>query len=113
MSSDIHDKLIETLCLAWDNLDVGLIEPLLADDIHYSSWWAIVELYNKEDYLMYIHERFRIFKDKGTKPIVKLAVNKNDGEYAVALQMEDDVPTLIRIIEDKGKIKEIWMQPAE
>lgn len=113
MSSDIHNKLIGTLRQAWENLDANLIEPLLADDIHYSSWWAMVELNNKEDYLLYIRERFQTYRDKGAKPLVKLGVNKKDGEYAVALQMGDDVPTLIRIKEKNGRIKEMWMQPAE
>ncbi|MBQ9893467.1 MAG: hypothetical protein IJM35_09980 [Bacteroidales bacterium] len=113
MSTDIHNNLIEILRLSWDNLDADLIEPFLAEDVHYSSWWALAEINNKEDYLIYLRERFQTFKDKGTKPLVKLGVNKNDGEYAVALQMGDEAPTLIRIKEEYGKIKEMWMQPAQ
>ena len=86
MSNEIHDHIIEILRLAWDTLDADLIEPLLAADLHYYSWWALVEFHCKEDYLSYIRERFQTYKESGKRPIVKIGVNKNDGEYAVALQ---------------------------
>ena len=111
--NDSHNHLIESLRTAWENLDANLIEPLLADNIHYYSWWALVELNSKEDYMAYIKERFQSYLNSGTKPIVKLGINKNDGEYAVALQLGDDLPILIRIIEKEGKIQEMWLQPAE
>ena len=113
MSTDQHNRLIETLRLAWEALDADIIEPLLADNVHYYSWWALVELNSKEDYMSYIKEGFLAYMNSGTKPIVKLGVNKNDGEYAVALQLGDDLPILIRIKEKDGKIQEMWLQPAE
>ena len=113
MSTNQHNRLVETLRLAWETLDADIIEPLLAEDLHYYSWWALKELSSKQDYLTYLKERFQSYKDSGNKPRVKLGVNKNDGEYAVAIQFGDGVPILIRIIEIGGKIKEMWMQPAE
>ena len=113
MSSIIHEKLVGTLRSAWENLDPDIIEPYLSENLHYYSWWAMVEFNCKEDYLSYIRERFQTYKNTGVHPIVKMGVNKNDGEYAVALQYNDDVPTLIRIKEEAGKITEMWMQPAE
>ena len=108
-----HEELIEVLKEAWTKLDADLIEPYLAEDLHYYSWWAMLEIHSKASYLAYIIERFQSYKDSGRQMIVKLGINKNDGEYAVALQLGDDVPTLIRINEENGKIKEMWMQPAE
>lgn len=113
MLSNTHYELIDKLRKAWIDLDATLIEPLLANSLHYYSWWALVELNSKEEYLKYIRERFLAYKRSGTHPIVKIGINKNDGEYAVALQLGDDVPTLIRIKEENGKIKEMWMQPAD
>ena len=101
------------LRLAWEKLDVSLIEPILADDLHYYSWWTMVGLNKKEDYMSYVRERFDSYKKNGTKPLVKIGVNKNDGEHAVALQFGDEVPILIRIKEEGGLIAEMWMQPAE
>lgn len=113
MTSDSHNNLIESLRLAWETLDAGLMEPLLADDLHYYSWWALVEMNGKEKYLSYIRERFLAYKNRGTRIIVKLGVNKNDGEYAVAVQIEENPPYLIRIKENEGKIQEMWLQPVE
>lgn len=109
----VHKELVESLRRGWELLDVDIISPLLADDLHYYSWWAMVEFNCKEDYLSYIRERFQTYKKTGVHPIVKIGVNKNDGECAVALQYSDDVPTLIRIKEEAGKISEMWIQPAE
>lgn len=113
MSTNQHNRLIETLRLAWEALDADIIEPILAEDLHYYSWWALIEMNSKQAYLTYLKERFQSYKSSGNKPLVKLGVNKNDGEYAVAIQFGDSVPILIRIIEREGKIKEMWMQPAE
>lgn len=113
MSNDSHDNLIETLRLAWERLDVDLIEPILADDLHYYSWWAMIEFHNKGEYLAYIKDRFQTFKDTRTRPLVKLGINKNDGEQAVAIQIGETAPILIRIKENHRMIKEMWMQPAE
>ena len=113
MSSDIHNKLIEEIRRAWEELDADILEPYLSEDLHYYSWWAMVDVHSKASYLAYIIDRFQTYKDNGTHPLVKLGINKNDGEYAVALQLGDDVPTLIRIKEENGKIKEMWMQPAD
>ena len=74
----------------------------------------MVDFHSKASYLTYIIERFRSYRTSDTKPLVKLGINKNDGEYAVALQSDNgDIPVLIRIKEENGKIKEMWMQPAE
>ena len=112
MPSDCHKQLIESLRSAWESLDADLIEPLLTEDFHYYSWWALKELNNKEDYLVYIKGRFQTYLNSGIRPIVKLGVNKNDGEHAVAIQIGEELPYLIRIIEREGKIKEMWLQPA-
>ena len=108
-----HEELIEALKEAWTQLDADIIEPYLSEDLHYYSWWAMVDIHSKESYMAYIIDRFQSYKESGHQPLVKLGISKNDGEYAVALQLGDDVPTLIRIKEEDGKIKEMWMQPAE
>ena len=113
MPFNSHKDLIESLRHAWESLDADIIEPLLAEDLHYYSWWALVEINSKNDYLAYIRERFLSYKNNGIKPIVKLGINKNDGEYAVAIQVGDDLPYLIRITENEGKIREMWIQPVE
>ena len=113
MPNETHNNIIEILRIAWDTLDADLIEPLLADNLHYYSWWAMVEFHTKDDYMAYIRERFLTYGNNGARPIVKIGINRNDGENAVALQFGDGIPSLIRIKEESGKITEMWIQPAE
>ncbi len=113
MSSDRHNELIEAIRQAWERLDASSLEPYLSKDFHYYSWWALVEFHSREEYLSYIQERFRTYRDTGYRPIVKIGINRNDGEHAVAIQYGEDVPILIRVIEKDGRIKEMWMQPAD
>ena len=108
-----HEELIGALKEAWTKLDAEILAPLLADDLHYYSWWSLVELNSKEEYLTYIRERFKTYERSGLSPIVKIGINKNDGEQAVALQFDGDVPTLIRIKVINGRIAEMWIQPAD
>ncbi len=113
MPSVIHIFLIKDIIRAWSELDASIIEPLLSDNLHYHSWWDMVEFFSKESFMEYINYRFKSYKEHGIRPLVKLGVNRNNGEHAVALQFGDDVPILIRIEEEDGKIKEMWMQSAE
>lgn len=73
----------------------------------------MVEFHSKDNYLAYITERFKSYREKGECPLVKLGINRDNGEYAVALQFDGSLPILIRIKEENGLIKEMWMQPAE
>ena len=113
MTPKTRDQLIDALRQTWESLDPSLIEDVLANNLHYYSWWAMVEFNKREDYLIYLRERFLAYRRSDTHPIVKLGINKNDGEHAVALQFGDEVPILIRIKEENGMITEMWKQPAE
>ena len=111
--NEVHNKLIAELCDALEALNADLIEPLLAEDLHYSSWWLMKETNTKKEYMDYLRGRFKAIKNSGEPLIVKMGVNRIDGEYAVAIQYGDSVPALIRIVESEGKISEMWMQAAE
>lgn len=111
--NEAHNSLVACLCDAWEALDADQIEPLLAEDLHYWSWWLMKETHTKKEYMEYIRGRFKAMKNSGEFPIVKIGVNRLDGEYAVAIQQGDSLPALIRIIEKDGKIHDMWMQAAE
>lgn len=109
-NSETHNHLVELLLDAWTSLDPNIIEPLLAEDLHYYSWWVMSEIHSKSEYMDYIRGKFTTLRESGNKPIVKLGISSENGEYAVALQQGDNAPALIRIEERDGKIKEMWMQ---
>jgi hypothetical protein len=56
-----------------NTLDAGAIEPLLADDFHYSSQWVLVEITSKQAYLEYIHPKLKAVRESGTKVWAEMA----------------------------------------
>lgn len=82
-----------------NTLDARGLEPLLADDFHYTSQWVFEEIESKQAYLDYIRPKLEtiartktaVFAELGTasgyrsgnKPCVVMA--QNDREHLVAL----------------------------
>ena len=56
-----------------NTLDAGAIEPLLADDFHYSSQWVLVEITSKQEYMDYIHPKLKAVRKSGTKIWAEMA----------------------------------------
>ena len=79
--------------------NVDAIEPLLADDFHYSSQWVLAEITSKQEYLDYIRPKLKAVRDSETKvwaemahleqeipgPCVVLAQNSKDNLLSLVL----------------------------
>ena len=82
-----------------NTLNVDAIEPLLADDFHYSSQWVLAEITSKQEYLDYIRPKLKAVRDSETKvwaemahleqeipgPCVVLAQNSKDNLLSLIL----------------------------
>lgn len=82
-----------------NTLSVDAIEPLLADDFHYSSQWVLAEITSKQEYLDYIRPKLKAVRDSETKvwaemahldqeipgPCVVLAQNSKDNLLSLIL----------------------------
>ena len=82
-----------------NTLNVDAIEPLLADDFHYSSQWVLAEITSKQEYLDYIRPKLKALRDSETKvwaemahldqeipgPCVVLAQNSKDNLLSLIL----------------------------
>lgn len=82
-----------------NTLNVDVIEPLLADDFHYSSQWVLAEITSKQEYLDYIRPKLKAVRDSETKvwaemahleqeipgPCVVLAQNSKDNLLSLIL----------------------------
>ena len=82
-----------------NTLDAGAIEPLLADDFHYSSQWVLVEITSKKEYMDYIRPKLKAVRDSETNvwaemahleqeipgPCVVLAQNSKDNLLSLIL----------------------------
>ena len=82
-----------------NTLNVDAIEPLLADDFHYSSQWVLAEITSKQEYLDYIRPKLKAVRDSETNvwaemahleqeipgPCVVLAQNSKDNLLSLIL----------------------------
>jgi hypothetical protein len=82
-----------------NTLNVDAIEPLLADDFHYSSQWVLAEITSKQEYLDYIRPKLKAVRDSESKvwaemahleqeipgPCVVLAQNSKDNLLSLIL----------------------------
>jgi hypothetical protein len=50
-----------------NTFDVSKLEPLLADDFHYSSELALVEIRTKKDFLKYIRGKLKTLQSSGNR----------------------------------------------
>ena len=56
-----------------NTLNVDAIEPLLADDFHYSSQWVLAEITSKQEYLDYIRPKLKAVRDSENKVWAEMA----------------------------------------
>ena len=82
-----------------NTLNVDAIEPLLANDFHYSSQWVLAEITSKQEYLDYIRPKLKAVRDSETNvwaemahleqeipgPCVVLAQNSKDNLLSLIL----------------------------
>jgi hypothetical protein len=72
-------------------LDVGVIEPLLADDFHYSSQWVLLEITLKQEYMDYIRPKLKALRESGTKVWAEMA------------HLEQEIPGPCVVLAQKSK----------
>ena len=47
-------QALETYAVMMNTLNASKIEPILAEDFHYSSQWVLTDITSKQDFLDYI-----------------------------------------------------------
>lgn len=55
-------KVLTKLAEAYTNYDASIIEPFLADDVHYASMWVFQELTSKSEYIDYLKGKLATMK---------------------------------------------------
>ena len=104
-------ELVEIYAEAWRKLDVTILEPYLADDFKYSSFYVFDTL-GKEEYLDYLKGKFTAIKASGTEPIVSLG--KEGGVLpCVLLQQSGNSLAAITVKVQEGKIVVGYMIPYD
>lgn len=72
---------LEAYAAMMNTLDASRIEPILADDFHYSSQWVLTDITSKQEFLDYITPKLIAIRDSGSvvTQIVHVEVFSSDG----------------------------------
>ncbi len=103
-----------------NTLDVNHIEPLLADDFHYSSQWVFAEITSKQEFLDYIRPKLDAIRKSGAKVYAEMAVHEGWGGDPCVVTAQGSPSNLVATVlatVDGGRITRIDMgmvpAPAE
>lgn len=102
-------QLIEIYAKAWQQRDVTILAPYLADNFSYTSVWVFESL-NRNRYLEYLKGKFDAIKMSGSKVDVTVGTN-TIGDNAVILRQDSAPQVYITIVDREGMIAEACMSP--
>ena len=109
-------KATTILAKAWNNLDVSIIEPYLADDINYSSQNVLTDMTTKKEVVEYLTAKMETIRNSpGAKVYAELGETRpypaapNSPEVCLVLAQGDktNVQALALLEVESGKIKSI------
>jgi hypothetical protein len=78
-----------------NNLSVEHLEPLLADDFHYSSQWVLDEISSKEEYLAYIRPKLQAIRQSGSRVFAEMGTVSGQFCLVMAQGSKDDVQATV------------------
>jgi hypothetical protein len=103
-----------------NTLDVKHIEPLLAENFHYSSQWVFAEITSKKEYLDYIRPKLETIAASGAKVYAEMAVHDGWGGDPCVVMAQGSPSNLVATVlakVDGGRITQFDMgmlpSPAE
>ena len=104
------DYFTNAYAVAWNTLDISLIEKLLASDFHYSSFWVYNEMTSAREYLEYLKGKFETLKRSGS--VVK-AEQIPGKDFIVLTQDNVRQCGIIIKVNDDGFIARADMMPLQ
>ena len=105
-------QALETYAVMMNTLDASKIEPILAEDFHYSSQWVLTDITSKQDFLDYITPKLEAIRTGGSEVWAEMGelTREIPGPCVVMAQGEKD--NLISVILAKvegDKLKSLSM----
>lgn len=105
-SKSLTDILVDT----WNELNVELLSPYLADDFQYNSVWVNTTMKGKDQYLDYLRKKFETIKKSGDTLVADIIEEK--GIIRARLRQRwNGVETILDMTEKDGKITHLIMRP--
>ena len=104
----MEKEFLLKLAEAYQQYDASIIEPYLADDMHYASMWVFHEMTSKKEYLDYLVGKLQTMKRSGTRIEFKL-IHGGMHEYGLVITNQKDHQGspmgFIADFNEEGKVK--------
>lgn len=105
-------EALETYGVMMNTLDASKIEPILAEDFHYSSQWVLTDITSKQDFLDYITPKLEAIRTGGSEVWAEMGelTSEIPGPCVVMAQGEkDNLLCVILAKVEGGKLKSLAM----
>lgn len=63
--SEKQEEFLQKLAEAHQTYNPSIVQPYLAEDVHYASLWVFQELKSKQEYLAYLSRKLNAMKNSG------------------------------------------------
>lgn len=99
-------EFLRQLARSWNNLDIGFIERLLAEDIVYESQWVLVPIEGKKALLSHLDLKFRSIRYFMQNEFMKISA-----ELAVHPQIQyQPCVVLTQVVQDETRKVTVLVQ---
>jgi len=105
-------QALETYAVMMNTLDASKIEPILAEDFHYSSQWVLTDITSKQEFLDYITPKLGAIRASGSDVWAEMGELSREitGPCVVMAQGEkDNLLSVILAKVEGGKLKSLSM----
>ena len=105
-------QALETYAVMMNTLDASKIEPILAEDFHYSSQWVLTDITSKQDFLDYIIPKLEAIRASDSQVWAEMGelTREIPGPCVVMAQGEkDNLLSVILAKVEGGKLKNLSM----
>ncbi len=81
-----------------NTLDVSHLEPLLADDFHYTSQWVFAEIESKAEYVEYITGKLKAIRRSGARAWAEMGLLESEVPGPCVVMAQGDQNNLVAIV---------------
>jgi len=112
MTEHTQVQALEAYAAMMNTLDVSKIEPILAEDFHYSSQWVLTDITSKQDFLDYITPKLEAIRTGGSEVWAEMGELTREIPGPCVVMAQGDKDNLLSVILSKvegGKLKSLAM----
>ncbi len=101
---------------SFNNLDISVLQPYLAEDIRYTSQWVFDEMHSKVTFVDYLSHKFEAIRKSTTHVFAELARHGGENDYCLVIAQGTKIylsaTMLIKIMNNKISQIDMCMVPS-